>query len=73
MNHNVGTSDRIVRALAGLGMMIAGVMAPLPLPVRFGVLAATGGYLVLTSLIGACLGYRLISRSTCPARKQISH
>ena len=65
MKPNVGTPDRIVRALAGLGALIASVVAPLPLFARVAGLGATGGYLLLTSLIGSCLGYRLIGRSTC--------
>jgi len=65
MKHNVGTPDRIVRALAGLAMLACSVMAPLPLLMRVGALGVTGGYLLLSALIGSCLGYRLIGRSTC--------
>jgi hypothetical protein len=73
MKPNVGPSDRIIRALAGLALLLAGALAPLPTLVRFGVLAATGAYLVLTSLIGSCLGYRLMGKSTCAVRTQIPH
>ena len=66
MKHNVGTSDRVARAVAGLAMLACSVMAPLPLVVRGGLLGALGGYLLLSALVGSCLGYSLIGKSTCP-------
>ena len=66
MKHNVGTADRIARALAGLGLLVSSALAPLPLLLRVAVLGVTGGYLLMTSLVTSCLGYRLIGRSTCP-------
>jgi len=62
MNHNVGSLDRIVRALAGIAM--AGSAFVLPLPAAL-VLGATGGVLVLTALSARCPGYWLLGRSTC--------
>jgi hypothetical protein len=65
MKHNLGTPDRILRVLVGLAMLASSVLLPLPLVVRVAVLGGTGGYLLLSSLAGSCLGYALIGRSTC--------
>ncbi len=66
MNKNVGTADRIARAVAGVGMLLCSVMAPLPWAVRVAALGGMGVYMLFTALAGTCLGYRLIGRSTCP-------
>jgi len=66
MNKNVGTADRIARAVAGVGMLVGSVMAPLPWAVRVAALGGMGAYMLFTALAGTCLGYRLIGRSTCP-------
>jgi hypothetical protein len=70
MKHNVGTPDRIVRVLVGLAMLACSVLLPLPLAVRVAVLGATGGYLVVSSLVGSCLGYTLIGRTTGPLEER---
>jgi hypothetical protein len=70
MKHNVGTSDRIARVLVGLAMLACSVLLPLPLVVRVAVLGATGGYLVVSALVGSCFGYALIGRSTCPLEER---
>jgi hypothetical protein len=62
MKHNVGTADRIVRGVLGLGLVTSSIVAP-PVPMVVGVL---GGLLALTSLAGTCPGYRMLGRSTCP-------
>lgn len=66
MRRNVGTSDRISRALVAFAMLACAVFAPLPLAVRVPVFGALAGYLVFSALAGTCLGYRLMGRSTCP-------
>jgi len=66
MKLNIGTPDRIVRALVGLAMLSCSVMAPLPLVIRVGVLGLIGGYVLFTALAGTCFGYALLGKSTCP-------
>jgi len=61
MKHNVGTGERILRGVLGIGMVASAIVTPVPL-----VVGALGGYLALTSLAGTCLGYRMLGRSTCP-------
>jgi len=68
MNMNVGTADRIGRAvLAIAGVALAVVMAQWPLLARVAA-GGTGVYLLATALVGTCLGYRLMGASTCPRR-----
>ena len=67
---NVGGSDRGLRALAGAGMLLCSVMAPLSLVVRMTTFGVMGAYLLFTALVGTCLGYRLMGKSTCPNEAQ---
>ncbi len=67
MKHNVGKVDRYLRALAALGLFGCAIFAPLPLMTRIFALALPGFYVLGTALVGTCLGYRLMGRSTCPA------
>lgn len=66
MKRNVGNWDRIFRGLAGLGMVVCSVMAPLPLVLRVAAFGVGGVYMMFTALAGTCLGYRMMGRSTCP-------
>jgi hypothetical protein len=66
MTRNLGTGDRILRTFVGIAMVVFAVVLPLPLGLRVGVLGAMGIYLALTSVVGSCLGYRLLGKSTCP-------
>jgi hypothetical protein len=66
MKLNIGTPDRIVRALVGLAVLSCSVMAPLPLVIRASVFGVLGGYVLLTALVGSCVGYTLLGKSTCP-------
>lgn len=65
MNHNVGSPDRVLRAIAGVAMASSPFVLPLPSLALGVALGAVGGYLALTALVGRCLGYRLMGRSTC--------
>lgn len=67
MKRNVGTSDRVLRALGAAAMLTCSVMAPLPLVVRLLAFGLPGGYLLLTAVMSTCLGYKLMGKSTCPA------
>lgn len=70
MKQNVGKSDRILRVLAGLALLSCAFLAPFPLAVRMAAFGASGAYLLLSALVGTCLGYRLMGRSTCPAQSR---
>ena len=69
MHPNVGTRDRLARALATVPLLACAVMAPLPLTTRLLALAAPAGYLLLTALSGRCLGYAVLGKSTCRAAR----
>jgi hypothetical protein len=61
---NVGTLDRVARAVATALAVTAAVALPLPAGAALA-LGATSVYLLGTALSGTCLGYRLMGRSTC--------
>lgn len=66
MKTNVGTWDRVARAVAAALMVAAAALAPLPLAVRIAALGLPAIYMAFTALTGTCLGYRMMGRSTCP-------
>ncbi|QSQ22926.1 DUF2892 domain-containing protein [Pyxidicoccus parkwayensis] len=65
MARNVGKVDRVLRAVAAVGLGVCAVVAPVDGWVR-GLMVAQGLYFLGTSLAGSCLGYRLMGKSTCP-------
>jgi hypothetical protein len=67
MRKNVGGVDRLFRALGGSALVVCAFLAPVPVWARVAGLGGGGLYLLATALIGSCLGYRLMGRSTCPA------
>jgi len=67
MTKNVGTMDRMARAIGGGAMIASAALAPVSLPLLLGGVAM-GGYLLATSLAGTCLGYLLMGKSTCPLK-----
>ncbi|UJR82163.1 YgaP family membrane protein [Sandaracinus amylolyticus] len=67
MGRNVGGWDRAARAVGALGMIVCAVIAPMPLVARVG-LVVIALYVTGTALVGTCLGYRLMGKSTCPVR-----
>jgi hypothetical protein len=69
MSQNLGNADRIARVLAAVAMLVASIFAPVPMIAHVG-LALTGAYLIGSSLVGTCLGYKLIGVSTCPIKQQ---
>lgn len=71
--HNVGTADRALRAIAATMLFLAAALAPLSPAVRLLGLGGMGAYLMFTAIAGTCLGYRLMGRSTCPARSSQAH
>ena len=71
MKKNVGTSDRIARALGGASLLTCGFLAPLPLAVRAAVFGSMGAYLLMTALVGTCAVYALTGKSSSPAKARI--
>jgi hypothetical protein len=66
LRKNLASWDRVLRALAAVGLLVAAIMVPWPLAVRVAALGLPALYMALSSVFGACLGYRLMGRSTCP-------
>jgi hypothetical protein len=66
MQQNLGKMDRVIRAVAALGLAACAIAAPLPWAIRVAGLGLSAAYLSFTVLAGTCLGYRLIGISTCP-------
>ena len=69
MVHNLGSADRIGRVVAAVALFAVAYAAPVPLLAQLA-LALTGVYMVGTSLVGTCLGYKLMGVSTCPIKQQ---
>lgn len=65
MKKNIGTSDRLGRAVGGASLLTCSFLAPLPLAVRVAVFATMGVYLLMTALVGTCAGYALVGKSSC--------
>ena len=70
MTQNLGTKDRILRAVAVLPLSFCAVLAPLPGWIRIVALGAPAVYLLFTALAGSCLGYTLMGRSSCSIPKR---
>ena len=66
---NLGTADRIGRIVASLAMVIAAVALPWPGVIRLPVFLGLAGYMIMTSVAGTCLGYKLMGYSTCPNKR----
>ncbi len=69
LNPNLGNADRTIRAITAIAMLIASFATPVPLVAEVG-LALTSLYMIGTSLVGTCFGYKLIGVSTCPIKQQ---
>jgi Inner membrane protein YgaP-like, transmembrane domain len=65
VRRNVGTLDRVVRAVAAAAAIGCAIAAPLPLSVRVLGFGGTGVYLAATALWRRCLCYSVVGRSTC--------
>src|SRR6478736_202285 len=70
MKKNIGTSDRLARAVGGVSLLTCSFLAPLPLAVRVAVFATMDVYLLMTALVGTCGGYALMGKSSCPPKAQ---
>jgi len=67
MKANVGTIDRVVRAVAGLALIAAGVLAGLAVPWNYVAMGA-GAVFVLTAAISFCPLYPLLGINTCGSK-----
>ena len=66
MKPNAASWDRALRAIAGCGMLLCSLFAPLPLLVRVLAFGGGGVYMLGSAIVGSCLGYRMMGISTCP-------
>ena len=69
MKRNVARWERIIRTLAGGGLLVGAFLVPLPPLVRLLAFGGGGVYLLATALSGTCLGYKMMGISTCPAER----
>jgi len=65
MKANVGNTDRIIRAILGLGLIAAGFLAGLASPLNW-VAMGVGVVLAATAVIKFCPAYAIIGANTCP-------
>lgn len=69
MQANVGTTDRIIRAIAGIAALI-GALA-LGIGTVGGILLlVVGAILAVTAAVGFCPLYRVLGMNTCPVPKR---
>jgi Protein of unknown function (DUF2892) len=68
---NLGPFDRVVRLIAAVPLATCAFLAPLGPLVRGLAFGAPAIYLVVTGLGGACLGYHMMGKSSCPAPRAL--
>lgn len=66
MTKNVGSIDRIVRIVIGLGLLWYAIFAA---PTGYNWIGWIGVIPIVTALIGNCPLYSIIGVSTCPAKR----
>ena len=66
MDTNVGTIDRVVRIVIGLGLLWYAIMAQ---PTGYNWIGWIGVVPIVTALIGVCPLYYILGLSTFPAKK----
>lgn len=69
MQTNEGTTDRIIRAIAGIAALIGAVALGVG-TVGGILLLVVGGILAVTAATGFCPLYRVFGLNTCPASKR---
>jgi hypothetical protein len=65
--NNVGTADRVIRVVVGLGLLALTVIGPQTLWGLVGLVPLISG------AVGFCPAYRLLGLSTCPVKPRESH
>jgi Protein of unknown function (DUF2892) len=68
MKANVGTVDRIIRAVVGLAALL-GAVAIGSGSVAFVLLMVVGAILLVTAAVGFCPLYRVLGLNTCPVAR----
>jgi len=68
MKANVGTVDRIIRAVVGLAALL-GAWAIGSGSVAFVLLMVVGAILLVTAAVGFCPLYRVLGLTTCPVAR----
>lgn len=69
MSQNLGNLDRAVRVIAAIALFVLAFTLQLPVLAQVA-MGLNGVYLLGSSLVGTCLGYKLIGVSTCPIKQQ---
>jgi len=69
MQTNVGTTDRIIRAIAGIAALIGALVLGIG-TVGGILLLVVGGILAVTAAVGFCPLYRVLGMNTCPVSKR---
>lgn len=66
MTKNVGSIDRIVRIVVGLGLLWYAIFAA---PTGYNWIGWIGVVPIITALIGNCPLYSILGVTTCPAKR----
>ncbi len=66
MTKNVGSVDRIVRIVIGLGLLWYAIFAA---PTGYNWIGWIGVVPIITALIGNCPLYSILGVTTCPAKR----
>ena len=69
MAQNLGTIDRIARGAGAVILFVVSAVSPLPVALQVAV-GLMGVYVLGSSLVGTCLGYKMMGMSTCPVPKR---
>ena len=69
MQTNVGTTDRIIRAIAGIAALIGALTLGIG-TVGGILLLVVGAVLAVTAAVGFCPLYRVLGMNTCPVPKR---
>jgi hypothetical protein len=69
MTRNLAVWDRWLRIVMALPLVVCSVWAPLSLWMRLTAFAVPAVYIVWSALRGHCVGYALVGRSTCAAKR----
>lgn len=67
MKANLGSADRIIRFILGLGLIAAGIIAAYPEPWNW-IAMAVGAVLAITASIKFCPAYAIVGASTCSSK-----
>ena len=69
MKTNVGTTDKIIRVIIGIVLLLLAFLFPVGQTLKI-IFIVIGIISLLTSLIGFCLAYTLFGINTCKAKTE---